>query len=173
MLCRLYGAHAVVVEITAQRVLMENPMKPFKRTDNDSSAPDAASAPCEDPYNDEEAFPTLSAAHSADHAPSVGSADESMVQIVAEADEEHEVLGMLRGMGRTVVHLEQELAEQFEAQEGAAEHDAAGTKEMQMPLFTHCSFSVPVPAGEHAGKFVDAVVLAKVKEQHVSVFLIT
>ena len=152
----------MVVEINAQRVLMENPMKPFKRPDTDSSAPDSASAPCEDPFDDSEAFPTLSAAHSAGHASSTGSTDEGMVQIIAEAEEEHDVLGMLRGMGRTVVHLEQELAEQFEAQ-GEPEGDLVDGVNAQMPLFTHCSFSVLVPSGEHAGKLVDAVVLAKVR----------
>lgn len=154
----------MVVEIEAQRSLMENPMQPFQRPDTTkgSEGPDTNSSPAVDAAYDDEAFPTLDAAHSAIYNSCAAIVDDGTVQIVAEADDEHDMLAMLRGMGRTVVHLEQELAEQYEALD-AAEQEASEQTGVAPSRLTHCSFSVPVVSGAQAGKSIDAVVLAKVQ----------
>ena len=161
----------MVVEISATRVLLENPMQPFKRPAT-SAGDSAAAAETVDPTAyDEESFPTLGAAHSvcnsAMDAVHTGG-DSGMVQIIAEQDDEHDMLAMLRGMGRTVVHLAEEQADLLYAlQDGENEANENKSKD-SLSRMTHCWFSVSVPVNnedsesETIVRAIDAVVLAKV-----------
>lgn len=170
---RRYGAHAVVVEITAARVLLENPMQPFKRprTEGTSLGDSGDSAEVVDANYDEESFPTLSAAHRAGNSyidAHAGGDSSGMVQIIAEQDDEHDMLAMLRGMGCTVVHLAEEQADLYHALEDAENESENNKIEGNQSRMTHCWFSVSVPANEGDSEseemmlVMDAVVLAKV-----------
>eukprot|EP01032_Pedospumella_encystans_P008097 gene8097-9646_t len=172
-LSRRYGAHAVVVEISAERKLLENPMQPFKRPATSTGDSTALADTVDPTVYDEESFPTLGAAHSvcnsAMDAVHTGG-DSGMVQIIAEQDDEHDMLAMLRGMGRTVVHLAEEQADLLYAlEDGESETDNKKSKD-SLSRMTHCWFSVSVPANaggsenEKIVRAIDAVVLAKACE---------
>lgn len=153
-------------------------MKPFKRPDNVVTSADGAEShpdPADD--LDDEAFPTLTAARDAGKIPAAtasGADDGSgMVQIIAETDDEHEMLAMLRGMGRTVVHLQEEQALLQDDMETQEEADGQKTDKATLGdgvYLSHCWFSVPVPVttdysaegSAAAARCIDAVVLAKV-----------
>ena len=169
--CRRYGSHAVVVEISATRELLENPMQPFKRRAPSAGDSTAAADTVDPTVYDEEAFPTLGPAHSVCNntmdAVQTGG-DSGMVQIIAEQDDEHDMLAMLRGMGRTVVHLAEEQADLLNAlEDGESEADNKKSKD-SLPRMTHCWFSVSIPANDEDSesetivRAIDAVVLAKV-----------
>lgn len=118
------------MSIDTVREAVDNPLNPFDLTGSDA---DSADCP----------FPALGSAsvllQQDNHTepPAVAAADPSVLQIVAETEDEHPELGMLRGMGSTLVHL----------QSG-----------------DHCCWKVRIPSSDHgaAHVYVDAVVLAKV-----------